>query len=52
MVKGPKVNWKFRPFGADCGLIRGDNCLELDVREVIETDNGALIHTYYNGILA
>jgi hypothetical protein len=51
MVKGPRVNGKFRPFGADWGLIRGDNCLELDVRSVIETDDGALIHTYYNGIV-
>ncbi|MBU3968408.1 MAG: DUF3237 domain-containing protein, partial [Euryarchaeota archaeon] len=40
-----RLNGKFRPFGADWGLIRGDNCLELDVRGVIETDNGALIHT-------
>ena len=45
------MNGKFQPFGADWGLIRGDNCFELDVRGVIETNDGALIHTYYNGIV-
>lgn len=46
-VKGPRLKGKCQPFGADWGLIRGDNCLELDVRLVIETEDGALIHTYY-----
>jgi len=50
-VKGPRLKGKCQPFGADWGLIRGDNCLELDVRLVIETEDGALIHTYYNGIV-
>lgn len=50
-VKGPKLNAKFRPFGADWGLIRADNCFELDVRAVLETDDGAFIHTYYTGII-
>jgi DNA-binding NarL/FixJ family response regulator len=39
-VKGPKLNGKFRPFGADWELIRADNCFELDVHAVIETDDG------------
>jgi len=50
-VTGPKLNGKIRPFGADWGLIRVDNCLEIDVRAVIETDDGAFIHTYYPGII-
>ena len=36
--------------GADWGLIRADNCFELDVRIVIETDDGAFIHAEYSGI--
>ena len=51
-VTGPKLNGKIQPFGADWGLIRADNCFELDVRIVIETDDGAFIHTYYPGIVA
>lgn len=50
-VRGPKLNGKIRPFGADWGLMRPDNCYELDVRVIIETDDGAFIHTYYNGII-
>jgi hypothetical protein len=49
-VKGPKLNGKIQPLGADWGLIRADNCFELDVRAVIETDDGAFIHTNYSGI--
>lgn len=51
-VKGPELNGKLRPFGADWGLIRADNCFELDVRIVIETDDGVFIHADYRGILA
>jgi len=51
IVKGPMLNGKVRSFGADWGLLRADNCFELDVRAVIETDDGALIHTYYAGII-
>ncbi len=51
-VKGPKLNGKIHPFGADWGVIRADNNFELDVRIVIEADNGAFIHTYYRGIAA
>ncbi len=50
-VKGPKIQGKIRPFGADWCLIRADNCFELDVRILIETDDGAYIHTYYCGIV-
>jgi hypothetical protein len=51
-VKGPKLNGRIQALGADWGLIRADNCFELDVRVVIETDDGAFIHTYYSGVAA
>ena len=51
IVKGPKLNGKAGAFGADWGIIRPDGCFELDVRFVIETDDGAFIHTYYSGIV-
>jgi len=50
-VNGPKLQGKIRPFGADWGIIRADNCFELDVRILIETDDGAHIHTSYSGIV-
>ena len=50
-VKGPKLDGKIGAFGADWGIIRADNCFELDVRIVIETDDGAFIHTHYSGIV-
>ena len=50
IVKGPKLNGRIRPFGADWGIIRADNCFDLDVRIVIETEDGAFIHTSYRGI--
>lgn len=50
-VKGPEINGKLSAFGADWGIIRQDNCLELDVRILIETDDSVLIHTYYKGII-
>ena len=50
-VKGPKLQGKIRPFGADWGLIRAGNCFELDVRILIETDDGANIHASYCGIV-
>ncbi len=50
-VKGPKLEGEIRPFGADWGLIRADNCFELDVRILIETKDGAHIHASYSGIV-
>ena len=49
-VEGPKIKGTFQPVGGDWALIRADNCLEIDVRVVIETDDGAFIHTYYSGV--
>ena len=51
-VKGPRLNGKIRPPGADWLLIRPDNCAELDVRIVIETDDGANILVFYAGMSA
>jgi hypothetical protein len=50
-VAGPRLNGTIRPFGADWGIVRADNCLELNVRLLIDTDDGALIHTYYSGLV-
>ncbi len=50
-VRGTAIKGILKPFGADWALIRHDNCLELDVRILIETDDAALIHTYYTGII-
>jgi hypothetical protein len=50
-VKGPRINAKIHPFGADWGLIRADDCFDLDVRAVLETDDGAFIHTDYRGVV-
>jgi hypothetical protein len=49
-IEGPKIKGTFKPAMGDCALIRGDNCLELDVRAVIETDDGAFIYAYYPGL--
>lgn len=51
-VNGPKLKGKIQPLGADWGLVRADNCFELDVRIVIETEDGAYIHTTYKGVAA
>ena len=50
-VEGPKIKGRIRPFGADWGILRADNCFEIDVRAIIETDDGAFIHVYYSASL-
>jgi len=50
-VEGPKLKGTVRPFGADWAIIRADNCLELDVRLIVDTDDGALIHVEYRGLI-
>jgi hypothetical protein len=50
-VKGAKLNGTVQSFGADWGIIRPDDCFELDVRIVVETDDGAFIHAHYLGIV-
>ena len=50
-VVGPRLNGTIRSFGADWGIVRADDCFELDVRLLIDTDDGALIHAYYRGLV-
>ncbi len=50
-VEGPKLKGTIRPFGADWAIIRADNCLELDVSLIVDTDDGALIHVDYRGVI-
>lgn len=50
-LEGPKIKGVAKPFGADWAIVRADNCLELDVRLVVETDDGALIHVEYGGVI-
>jgi len=50
-VEGPRIKATFLPVGADFLLIRADNCLELDVRAALKTDDGAFIYAYYHGIV-
>lgn len=49
-VTGPRLQGEIRQFGADWGVIRADGCLDLDVRLLIDTNDGAIIHTTYRGI--
>jgi len=50
-VEGPKIKGVVRPFGADWAILRADDCIELDVRLIVETDDGALIHVEYRGVI-
>ena len=50
-VEGPRIKGVVREFGADWLVLRHDNVFVVDVRCVVETDDGALIHTYYDGIM-
>ncbi|MGW8321500.1 MAG: DUF3237 domain-containing protein [Thermodesulfobacteriota bacterium] len=50
-VEGPKIKGIVRPFGADWAIVRADDCIELDVRLIVETDDGALIHVEYGGVI-
>lgn len=49
--EGPTLKGTTRPFGADWAIIRPDNCLEVDVRVILDTDDGALIHAEYRGVI-
>jgi len=50
--KGPKINGEILRGGADWFIMRSDGVGELDVRATLRTDDGALIYTYYRGILS
>lgn len=49
-IKGPKLNGKVLPTGGDYAL-QLENTLKLEVRLIIETDEGELIYNTYNGYL-
>ena len=48
---GPKMRGTIKPGGADWFLLRPDGVGRLDVRATIETDDGALIYVYYQGLI-
>ncbi len=48
---GPRVKGVIRPVGADWLTIRTDGVGILDVRVTIETHDGALIYSYYQGVM-
>ncbi len=47
--EGPKLKGKVRASGADWALICSDGTLKIDVRTVLETDDGAVIYMPYRG---
>ena len=46
---GPKLKGKVRASGADWALSCNDGTIKIDVRAVLETDDGALIYMPYRG---
>ena len=50
-VKGPNINGKFISPGADWLRIMPSGVFRLDVRGLIQTDDGAHIYISYNGII-
>lgn len=48
---GPIIKGKVRPAGTDWMLLIDSNTTKLDVRLMLETDDGALIYNTYSGIL-
>ena len=50
-AKGPKINGSFVPPGGDWLRLMPSGAMRLDVRATLKTDDGALIHISYNGIL-
>ena len=51
-VEGPRLKGKIAHLGADWLTMRADGTAQLDVRLMITTDDGATIHTHYQGIMA
>ena len=47
--EGPKLKGKVRASGADWALVSPEGNLRLDVRVVLETDDGAVIYMPYRG---
>lgn len=51
-VVGPRINGTVDALGADWLTLRADGTAQLDVRALIRTNDGAIIHTSYKGIMA
>ncbi len=49
--QGPRMKGEVLPGGGDWFLIRPDGVGELDVRGTARTDDGALIYTFYRGLI-
>ena len=47
--EGPRLRGRVVPGGADWLLLRADGTGELDVRGMLETDDGALLYVTYRG---
>ena len=47
--EGPKLKGKVRASGADWALLCNDGTIKIDVRAVLETDDGAVIYMPYRG---
>jgi hypothetical protein len=50
-LEGPKIKGTAKNFGADWAVFRHDKVLAVDVRLLLETDDGVIIHMYYDGIV-
>lgn len=48
-LAGPRLKGRFLPSGGDWARVRSDGSVALDVRAVVETDDGARIYLTYGG---
>ena len=48
--EGPKLRGEVLPGGLDQKLVRADGAMTPNVRLILRTDDGALIHMYYTGV--
>jgi hypothetical protein len=49
-VRGPKLNGRILPGGADWQIIREDGAADIQARYVIETDSGGLVRVESDGL--
>jgi len=50
-VRGERLSGKVRTVGGDWLTLRADGVGQLDVRATLETDDGALVYSWYSGLL-
>ncbi len=50
-VEGPRLNGKILSGGGDWAVMRADGIFEVDIRAMLETDDGATIYTHYGGLV-